>query len=346
MMSPDFPIIDLHCHFGGSTRPQKSYDILHRRGYDFFYSQEEFLKIVTGFRSGREGFFEAASILNWCLIDEACLREIIEDLIKRATVQDVKILELSFSPRPYRLLKPPTAGVREYTEALLVAVGDFTQGKDIAVGITMLIEPHYHLAREFSETNGDIRDFILEYRQNLTGVDLCSLDVIEDDSELWLKLPSLCEAVKGSGLHLSAHAGEFTGGRPILKAIELGVERIGHGIRTIDDEKIVIQIIENDITLEVCPISNYRTGAVAAGDEHPLLRLLRAGVKVTINSDDQGVQNSTWRDDYDFSMRTIGLSEGDIRKCLRNSFDASFLGPERKNIYRDLFCYRPSLLPS
>jgi len=336
-MCPDFPIIDLHCHFEGSTRPQKSYDILHRRGYDIYYGREECLRAVTGYEAGREAFFRAASILNWCLIDETCLREVAEDLIQRAIEQNVKILELSFSPAHYRLLKPPTGGPREFTEALLAAITTLTQGADIAVGMRMLVHPTVP-SKASDDAFADARDFISEYEQYLTSVDICTLDEIGEDPRLWSQLRSLCDAVKASGLHLSAHAGEFYGAEPVRKAIELGVERIGHGIRAIDDERVLEQIIEHGIALEVCPISNYRTGSIPADDEHPLLRLLRAGAKVTINSDDQGVQNSTWRDDYDFSMRTIGLSEDDVRACLRNSFDASFLSPERKNLYRDLFC--------
>ena len=109
-------------------------------------------------------------------------------------------------------------------------------------------------------------------------------------------------------MHLSAHAGEFYDARPVEQALKLGVDRIGHGIRTIEDQRVMERVIEQGITLEVCPISNYKTGALAADVEHPLLRLLRAGVRVTINSDDQGVQGSSWRDDYDFAMRTIGLT--------------------------------------
>ena len=90
-----------------------------------------------------------------------------------------------------------------------------------------------------------------------------------------------------------------------------------------------------DITLAAGP-DVPDPGALAPGQEHPLRRLLRAGARTTINSDDQGVQNSSWRDDYDFAMCEIGLTEGEIRHCLRTSFEASFLSAGEKSRYGDL----------
>jgi 8-oxo-dGTP pyrophosphatase MutT (NUDIX family) len=100
------------------------------------------------------------------------------------------------------------------------------------------------------------------------------------------------------------------------------------------------QVVAHNVTLEVCPISNYRTGALAPDREHPLRRLLRAGVRVTINSDDQGVQHSNWRDDYDFAAHEIGLTEREIGKCLRTSFEASFLAAKEKDEYCEFFARR------
>ena len=151
------------------------------------------------------------------------------------------------------------------------------------------------------------------------------------------RLRALCDWVKASDLHLSAHAGEFFDAAPVSQALDLGVERIGHGIQIADDETVLERVVAHDVTLEVCPISNYRTGALTPDAAHPLRRLLKAGVRVTINSDDQGVQNSSWRDDYDFAAQEIGLSEDEVRKCLRTAFEASFLSAEAKKEYGALF---------
>ena len=336
MLGSDFPIIDLHCHFEGSIDPEVSYQILRRHGHPSAHDRREFLRQVTGFTPGSDAFFAAISLLDECLLDGPSVAAVVEDLVERAEAQNVKILEMSFAPRTFKVQDPQTARLDDFMEAFLTAIDTATRDRDIAVGLTMLILP-YHFAPWWRDQHGDIHDIILEYRDHLTGVDICTLDFFPNYPEFEPQLPKLCETVREAGLHLSAHAGEFYDARPVERAIELGVERIGHGIRTIEDRKVLEQVVAHDITLEVCPVSNYKTGALAADAEHPLLRLLRAGVRVTINSDDQGVQGSNWRDDYDFAMHTIGLTEDDIKTCLRNSFEASFQSLEVKKRYRQRF---------
>lgn len=336
MLKPNFPIIDLHCHLEGSIDPQKSYEILHSIGHPQAQNREEFFKRVTGFEWGRYGFFSAVSLLHRCLIDRTTVIELISDIVTRAAEQNVKILEASFGPREFELQKTKSRNLRPFTEAVFTGVEKGAHNRDIAVGLRFIILTR-HLTDEFHENYGDIRKIISEYRQHITGVDICSLEPLDEEQHDSFRLQELCEFVKESGLHLSAHAGEFLDAKPVEKAIDMGAERIGHGIRIVDDKEVLERVKAHDITLEVCPISNYRTGAIASDCEHPLRRLLRAGVRVTINSDDQGVQNSNWRDDYDFAMEKIGLTEDEIRRCLRYSFEASFLSAEEKGKYSELF---------
>lgn len=336
MLKPNFPIIDLHCHLEGSIDPQKSYEILHSIGHPQAQSREEFFKRVTGFEWGRYGFFSAVSLLDMCLIDRIAVIEVVSDIVTRAAEQNVKILEPTFALREFKLQKTKSGNLRPFTEAVLAGVETGIHNRDIAVGLRFIILTR-HLTDEFHENYGDIRKIISEYRQHITGVDICSLDPLDEEQHDSFRLQELCEFVKESGLHLSAHAGEFLDAKPVEKAIDMGVERIGHGIRIVDDKEVLERVKAHNITLEVCPISNYRTGAIASDCEHPLRRLLREEVRVTINSDDQGVQNSNWRDDYDFAMKEIGLTEDEIRKCLRYSFEASFLSIEEKGKYSELF---------
>ena len=221
-------------------------------------------------------------------------------------------------------------------EALLTGAETGTHNRDIAVGLTMLFLPR-HFSRELETYCVDIKGLLSNYRQHLTGVDICTLDPINARPFELSELQELCHLVRDAGLHLSAHAGEFFNAKPVEQAVRLGVERIGHGIQIAYDDEILELVKTHDITLEVCPVSNYRTGALAPDYEHPLRRLLHAGVKVTINSDDQGVQNSTWRDDYVFAMEQIGLTDDEITHCLRNSFEASFLRMQKKEKYREMF---------
>jgi adenosine deaminase len=90
-----------------------------------------------------------------------------------------------------------------------------------------------------------------------------------------------------AGLHLTAHAGEAAGPASVRTALDtLGVERIGHGVRTVEDPKLLARVVAEQIPLEVCPTSNIRTGVVSGWDQHPVETLLNVGANVTISSDD------------------------------------------------------------
>jgi adenosine deaminase len=336
MSRADYPIIDLHCHLEGSIDPHKSYEILHRIDHPLARDREAFMGRVTAFESGMDGFFGAISLLDRCMIDRAAVTEVVSDIVARAAEQNVKILEPTFAPTEFKLREIDSGDLRPFTEAVIAGVERGAHNRDIAVGLRMLILPR-HLTETFCKTYGDIRAHVAKYRQHLVGVDICTLDPIDQEGHDPRRLRALCDWVKASGLHLSAHAGEFFGVTPVAQAVDLGIERIGHGIRIIDDKEVLERVVAHNITLEVCPISNYRTGAIASDQAHPLRRLLRAGVRVTINSDDQGVQDSTWRDDYDFAAHEIGLTEDEIGTCLRHAFEASFLSAEGKSEYGGLF---------
>jgi adenosine deaminase len=336
MTGPNYPIIDLHCHLEGSIDPRRSYEILRRAGHPLARDQKGFLERVTGFEWGWDGFAAAIHLLDRCMMDRAMVIEVVADIVTRAAGQNVKILEPTFAPTEFKFQEGISRDLRPFTEAVIAGVEAGVQGWDIVVGLRMLILPR-HLTDAFSETYGEVKDHVAEYRQHLVGVDICTLDPIDQERHDPRRLGGLCDFVRASGLHLSAHAGEFFDAGPVAQALDLGVERIGHGIQIAGDEEVLERVKAQGATLEVCPISNYRTGAIPPGKEHPLGRLLRAGVRVTINSDDQGVQDSNWRDDYRFAVDGIGLTEDEVRQCLQYAYEASFLGAEAKEKYGILF---------
>jgi adenosine deaminase len=102
-----------------------------------------------------------------------------------------------------------------------------------------------------------------------------------------------------AGLRLTAHAGEAAGPASVWGALrELGVERIGHGVRSVEDSALVEHLVSHQIPLEVCPTSNIRTGVAQEWDDHPVHRLIAAGANVTINSDDPALFNCSLADEF------------------------------------------------
>ncbi|MEU5783139.1 adenosine deaminase [Micromonospora lupini] len=134
------------------------------------------------------------------------------------------------------------------------------------------------------------------------------------------------DQARAAGLRSAPHAGETTGPQTIWDALnELGAERIGHGISAAQDPELLTYLAERQIGMEICPTSNVRTRAVASLDEHPLPRLVEAGLLVTINSDDPPMFGTTLNDEYAVAARLLGAGAGELAALARNAVTASFL---------------------
>jgi aminodeoxyfutalosine deaminase len=131
-------------------------------------------------------------------------------------------------------------------------------------------------------------------------------------------------AAREAGLRSLPHAGETTGPATVWSALQdLGAERIGHGIGAIADPALLEHLAEHRIPLEVCPTSNLRTGAVRSLAEHPLPRLLRAGVPVTLNTDDPGMFGCDLVGEYRVAHEVLGLSVAELVGLTRTAIDAA-----------------------
>ncbi|MFI5928015.1 adenosine deaminase [Micromonospora sp. NPDC051543] len=139
------------------------------------------------------------------------------------------------------------------------------------------------------------------------------------------------DQARAAGLRSVPHAGETTGPQTIWDALhELGAERIGHGISAAQDPELLTYLAERQIGMEICPTSNVRTRAVANLDEHPLPRLVEAGLLVTINSDDPPMFGTTLNDEYAVAARLLGAGPEELAALARNAVTASFLDPAGK----------------
>lgn len=137
-------------------------------------------------------------------------------------------------------------------------------------------------------------------------------------------------AARQAGLRVVAHAGEAFGAGSIYGALDrLGAERIGHGIRSVDDPVLLARLADEQIPLEVCPLSNYRVGAVPPNAPHPIRRLLDAGVRCTVNSDDPGMFGTTLVDDY-MLLAEQGFTWKELWALNRATIDAAFTSPEER----------------
>ncbi|MFG1947041.1 adenosine deaminase [Nonomuraea sp. NPDC048826] len=148
-----------------------------------------------------------------------------------------------------------------------------------------------------------------------------------DESHPLAPFAEVCDAARDAGLRLVHHAGEFGGPDSVREALTLGhAERLGHGIRVLEDPAVVREVRERGVPLEVCPTSNVLLGVVASTAAHPLPRLREAGLAVTLNTDGE----TALADEYARVRDTFGWSDAELAELARAGVRASFAAPELK----------------
>lgn len=144
-----------------------------------------------------------------------------------------------------------------------------------------------------------------------------------------------CKA-KDNGLHLLAHAGESVGPQSIWAALNIGAERIGHGLNAIADPDLVQELAERQVPVEINITSNLRTGCCRKMEDHPVRRYFDEGLMITLNSDDPAMFGSWVANEYQVARDNFGFTDEHLRELARNSFEASFLEPDKKVNYLEV----------
>jgi adenosine deaminase len=175
--------------------------------------------------------------------------------------------------------------------------------------------------------NHDVSDNVALAREagRFAGRGVVGFDLAGDEAR-WPALPQrpAFEAAKAAGLRLTCHAGESGEPANVEDALQLGVERIAHGVIGARDARIVERLRSEGIVLDICPTANWKCKAVERLDDHPLPRLFRAGVRCTISTDSRTVADTTLTDEYRIAHEVMGMNADELRLVNQAAYDARF----------------------
>ena len=160
----------------------------------------------------------------------------------------------------------------------------------------------------------------LETWGELAGVDLHGFEQVP--TELWTA--KIWERLRGAGKITKVHAGEFDGAQRVREAIvELGSTRIQHGVRAIEDPRVVALAVERGVTFDVCPISNVKLCVAPTLREHPLRKLMEAGVRCTVSTDDPLVFGNSLTDEYAALAEEAAFTRGELARLAKNGWEVA-----------------------
>lgn len=310
--------IDLHLHLDGSLRPDTVWELAQEQGIVLPASSKEelvsFLRVPGECQSLTEyleRFDLPLLVLQRAAALERVTRELVEDLAK----QGLTYAEIRFAPQ---LSTKQGLTQEEVVEAVIRGLNDaLADHPSIKAGLILCF-----MRGADSQTNeGTFEAAKQYYGRGVLAVDLAGAEGLfktADYEEIFKK-------VKKAGLPFTIHAGEADGPESVRKALEFGARRLGHGVRAAEDEVLVEQLIREKITLEVCPISNLHTKVAKDVHDHPIRRLFDRGVRVTVNTDNMTVSNTSLEREYTFLKEYYGFTEAEIAVMNEYAKEAAFM---------------------
>ncbi len=313
------PKIDLHRHLEGSLRLSTLLEIAQKYKLDLPAEDIEALRPhvqVTDDPPDHELFLSKFEVLRHFYRSPEIIHRLVYDAVADAAADNVRYLELRFSPQALSRIRGfPLA---EVTDWVIDAAQKAGRDHQIQVGLIVTLVRHDPLeqATQVAEVAFDRRD------KGIVGLDLAG-DEIKFPSAPFA--PIFTEA-KQLGMGITVHAGEWDSAAGVRDAVlHLHADRIGHGVRTVENSYVLRLVRERNITFEVCLTSNLQTGVVHQFSHHPLVDMLDLGLAATLNTDDPAVSNCVLSNEYRIAMDELNLSYADLRLMTLHAARAAFL---------------------
>ena len=317
----NIPKAELHLHIEGSLTPELMWRLAEKHSVSLPYASVEEIEAAYNFKdlqSFLDLYYAGAGVLR----DEEDFFTLMWEYLSRCAEENIVHTEIMFDPQTHT---ERGIGFDVFMPGFLRAIQKAESEFGISSYLIMSFLRHLPESEAF-----ETLEAAKPYYQHITAVGLDSSELGHPPS----KFERVFKKAKSLGFKIVAHAGEEGPASYIWEAIELlDVDRIDHGVRCQEDQALMALLKEKQIPLTVCPLSNLKLCVIDDMKEHNIVQLLDAGLLVTVNSDDPTYFGGFLNENFEALHTSLNIDEDTIRMLAANSFKASFLPEEKKNVF-------------
>ena len=311
-----YAIADIHLHLDGSLSPKAIIEVAKKEGTKLptFDEKElvQYLQVPENCDSLNE-YLKRFDLPNLVLQTKYGLRYCTLDLLKRLADDGVKYTEIRMAPQL------STAKGLSQEQVVKILIDALKEGeKDFGIKSNLVL--CMMRGDNLKDKNIETIELAKIYRNDkVVAVDLAGAEALFPNEMFDYEFA----LINKYDLNLTVHAGEASDSKSVKSAIEFGADRIGHGIHSIDDKNLCELLKKLGICLEICPKSNLDTKTIKSYDELPIRQFMDMGIKVSINSDDMAVSNTSVKKEYE-TLAKLGFKEKELQQFALNTIEASF----------------------
>ncbi len=318
------PKVELHRHLEGSLRLDTMVDIARQHGITI---PADILRLSTLVQIQEEdkftfqNFLAKFNTLRLFYRSPDAIHRITKEAIEDAAKDNVRYMELRFTP--VALSRAERFPLHDVVDWVISSAREASIKHGVIVRLIASVNRH-----ESTELAEQVAWLAAAHIKD----GLVALDLAGNEAEFKTEpFYGIFKEAKQAGLHVTIHAGEWGPAVNVKEAIEeIGADRIGHGVRVLEDQDILTLVRERGTAFEVCVTSNYQSGVVQSLDTHPLMGMLEAGVNVTINTDDPSISRITLSHEYYTACEDLHMPQSTLRQRIVAAAEAGFLAPDEK----------------
>jgi adenosine deaminase len=318
------PKVELHRHLEGSLRLATMLDIAraHQITVPINITRlSQLVQVQNGEPFTYQNFLAKFATLRMFYRSPEVIHRVTREAIEDAARDNVRYMELRFTPVALsRAERFPMDEVVEW-----VCESSQAAAEEFGITVRLIASVNRHEDPAMAEQVAWLA--AERVRHCIVGLDLAGNEA-EFNGQPFV---GIFREARQSGLRLTVHAGEWAGAESVREALtDLNAERIGHGVRILENDGVVAIARERQTAFEVCVTSNYQTGVVASLPSHPLMKMLDLGLNVTLDTDDPSISQITLSDEYRQAHDGLGMSVEQVKQCILASAQASFLPDQER----------------